>query len=79
MLELAGDTPKSVGHPIVMRGDNVAAVTWVNRCGGARDKRGCLLMGMLGRLEIKGGWSHDAKNILGVQNTLAGYIALAPC
>ena len=35
-------------------------------------------MRMLGHLEIKGGWSHDAKNILGVQNTLAGYIALAP-
>ena len=76
---MAVDTLGSVGDPIVMRGDNVAAVTWVNRCGGARDKRACLLMRMLGHLEIKGGWSHDAKNILGVQNTLAGYIALAPC
>ena len=27
MLELAADTPESVGDPVVMRGDNVAAVT----------------------------------------------------
>ena len=75
MLELAGDTPDSVGDPIVMRGDNVAAVTWVNRCGEARDKRACLLMRMLGRLEIKSGWSHDVKHIPGVQNTLADGIS----
>ena len=59
----------------MMRGYNVAAVTWVNRCGGAMDKRVCLLMSMLGRLEIKGGWSHDAKHIPGVQNTLADGIS----
>ena len=53
MLALAGDTPESVGDPIVMRGDNVATVTWVNRCGRARDKSVCLLMRMLGLLEIK--------------------------
>ena len=78
MLELAGDTPESVGCPIVMCGDNVAAVTWVNRYGGVRDKRACLLMRMLGRLEIKGGWNHDAKHIPGVQNLGGRYIALAP-
>ena len=78
MLELADDTPESVGDPIVMHGDNVAAVTWVNRGGGARDKIACLLMTMLGRLEITGGWSHDAKHIPGVQNTLADGISLGP-
>ena len=61
-----------------MRGDNVAAVTWVNRCGRARDKRACLLMRMFGRLEIKGGWSHDAKHIPGVRNTVADGISRWP-
>ena len=62
----------------MVRGDNVAAVTRVDRSGGARDKRACLLMRMLGRLEIKGGWSHDAKHIPGVQNTLADDILRWP-
>ena len=78
MLESRGDTPEAVGDPIAMRGDNVAAVTWVNRCGGATDKRACLLMRMLGRLEIDGGWSHDAKHMPGVQNTLADGISRWP-
>ena len=61
-----------------MRGDNVAAATWVNRCGGARDKCACPLMRMLGRLEINGGWSHDAKHIPGVRNTVADGISRWP-
>ena len=79
MLELARDTPESVGDPIVMRGDNVAAVTWVNRCGGARDKRACLLMKMLGRLEIKGGWPRRKSHPRGAEHLGGRYIALAPC
>ena len=43
------------GGAILMRGDNMAAVSWITRCGGARDKRACLLVRMLGRLELKGG------------------------
>ena len=78
MLELRGGTPDVVGDQIAMRGENVAAITWVNRCGWARDKRACLLMRMLGRLEIKGGWSHDAKHIQEVQNTLAYGISRWP-
>ena len=77
MLESTGDRPVSVGDLTAMRGDNMTAVTWVNKCGGARDKRACLLMRMLGRLEIKGGWSHVAKHVPGVENTLAdGIITL---
>ena len=55
MLELTGDRPASVGDPIAMLGDYVAGVTWVYKCDGARDKRACLLMRMLGCLEPKGG------------------------
>ena len=54
MLELVGDTPTSDGDPVSMRGDNMAAVSWVNRCGGGTDKRASLLLRMFGRLEIKG-------------------------
>ena len=60
ILELRGDKIAAVGDPIAMRGDN-AAVTWINRCDGARDKRACLLMRMLGRLERMGGWSQECK------------------
>ena len=60
MHELVGDRPESKGDPILMRGDNFAAVTWANRCGGARDKRAGLMMRMPGRLEIQGDWRYDA-------------------
>ena len=79
--ESVGDTtyrPECKGDPILMRGDNFAAVTWANRCGGARDKRAGLMMRMLGRLEIQGGWGYDAKHIPGVQNTLADGISRWP-
>ena len=39
MLELRGDHPSVEGDRILMHGDNVAAVSWVNMCGGARVKR----------------------------------------
>ena len=71
MHELVGDRLEFKGGGIMMRGDNFAAVTWANRCGGARDKRAGLMMRMLGRLEIQGGWRYDAKHISGVQGTLA--------
>ena len=51
MLELVGDKVDERGDPILMRGDNTAAVSWISQCGRARDKRACLLTRMLGRLE----------------------------
>ena len=78
MHELVGDRPEPKGGPILMRGDNFAAVTWANRCGGARNKRAGLMMRMLDRLEIQGGWMYDGKQIPGVQNTLADGISRWP-
>ena len=72
MHYLIGDRPEPKGDPVLMRGDNFAAVTWVNQCGGARHKRAGLMMRVLGRLEIQGGWRYD---IPGVQNTLADGIS----
>ena len=61
-----------------MRGDNVAAVTWVNKCCRAGDETAGPMMKMLGRLEIKGRWSHTAKHIPGTQNVLADGISRRP-
>ena len=76
--ELAGNRPESKGDPILMRGDNFAAVTGANQCGGARDKRGGLMMKMFGLLAIQGSWRYDAKHVQGVQNTLADGISCWP-
>ena len=54
-LELVGDKPDAAGGPVLMRGDNIAAVSRVSRDGGATDKRACQLMKMLERLELVGG------------------------
>ena len=78
MLELVGDRPDVAGGPILMRGDNMAAESWVSRSGAATDKRACLLMRMPGRFELAGGWDHTAKHVLGVQNTLADRISRWP-
>ena len=56
----------------------MAAVSWVSRSGGATDQRTSLLMRMLGRLELAGGWNHHANHIPGVQNTLADGISRWP-
>ena len=56
----------------------MASVSWVTRCGGARNKRACLLMRMLGRLEIVGGWNHTAKRSPGVHSSLADGISRWP-
>ena len=39
MLELVGNHPSGEEDLVLMRGDNVAAVTWVVKCGRAREKR----------------------------------------
>ena len=65
------DRPEYAGDRVLLRGDNVSAVSWLNRCGGAREKRAALLvMRIMGRLEITSGWSHKAKHIPGVLNVL---------
>ena len=77
ILELVGDRPNAKGDPILMRGDSMAAVSWITRCGRAR-KRACVLMRMFGRLELTVGWNPAAKHIPGVRNTLADGISRWP-
>ena len=72
------DRPQTPGHPVLSRGDNVAAVSWINRCGGSRNRRSVLAIGILGRLKITSGWSHDAEHIPAVQNVVSDGISRYP-
>ena len=69
------DRPEYAGDTVLLRGDNVSAVSWLNRCGGARDKRAALVMRIMGRLEITSSWSHKPKHIPDVLNVLADGIS----
>ena len=69
------DRPECARDTVLLRGDNVSAVSWLNRCDGARDKRAALVMRIMGRLEITCGWSHEAKHIPSVLNVLADGIS----
>ena len=59
-------------------GDNVSAVSWINRCGGSRNRLAARAMRLLGRLEITSSWSHDAKHIPGVQDVVSDGISRWP-
>ena len=71
----AGARPEYPGQSILMRGDNMSAVHWVNKCRGAREPRSGALMRMLGCLEMRNEWRFRAKHIKGVANTLADGIS----
>lgn len=47
--------PDPVGAPVVMLGDNVSAVAWVETCGGTRDPRVAFLIRYLGRIQMPAG------------------------
>ena len=72
------DRPVMQGGPVLLRGDNMAAVSWINRCGGSHNRRASPALRLLGRLEITSGWSHDGKHIPGVQNVVAESISRWP-
>lgn len=42
------------GGPILMRGDSMSAVSWINRCGGSEDPRAGFVERLLDKLEL---WS----------------------
>lgn len=67
----AGERPECPGHSVLMRGDNMDAVHWVNKCRGAEEPRSGVLMRMLGVSEMRNGWRFRAKHIKGMANTLA--------
>ena len=72
---MENDQQEFAGDTVLLRGDNVSAVSWLNRCRGASDKRAALVMRNMGGLEITRGWSHKAKHIPGVLNVSADGIS----
>ena len=74
-LVILQNRPEPEGDPVLLRGDNAVAVSWVNRWGRSRDERASLTMRLLGRLEITSGWSHVSKHIPEVQNVTADGIS----
>ena len=71
----AGERPACPGQSKLIRGDNMSAVNWVNKCRGAKDPGSGALMRMLGVLETLNGWRFRAKHIKGLANTLADGIS----
>ena len=71
----AGARSEYPGQSILMRGDNMSAVHWVNKCRGIREPRSGALMRMLGCLEVRNEWQFRAKQIKGGANTLADGIS----
>jgi len=71
----AGECPECPGQSVLMRGDNMSAVHWVNKCRGAKEPRSGALMRMMGVLEMRNGWRFRAKHIKGLANTLADGIS----
>ncbi|CAB1109801.1 unnamed protein product [Ectocarpus sp. CCAP 1310/34] len=71
----AGDRPEYPGQSVLMRGDNMSAVHWVNKCRGAKEPRSGALMRMMGCLEMRNEWRFRAKHIKGLANTLANGIS----
>ena len=49
---LVGGRPLTTGDAVLLRGDKMIAVSWVNECVGAKDRRAGQLLKLLGRMEI---------------------------
>ena len=75
MQIMESDRPEYAGDTVLLRRDNVSAVSWLNRCGEARDKRAALVMRIMVRLKITSDWSHRVKHIPDVLNVLADGIS----
>lgn len=71
----ANERSEYPGQSILMKGDNMSAVHWVNKCRGAKEPRGGALMRMLGCLEMRSDWRFRARHVRGVANTLADGIS----
>ena len=74
-IVLGANTPQHARQTILMRGDNIPAVHWVNHCRGGVEPRSGTLMRILGCLEIGSGWCFQAKHVKGAANTLADGIS----
>lgn len=59
-----------VGDPVMVRGGNTPAATWVKKCGGARNWKAITLMRLLGILMVLSSWHDIVIHVTGVDNVL---------
>ena len=68
-LALVADRANAKWDPILMRGDNTAAVSWISRGGGGEGQTSIITHENAGAI-IKGAWNHIEKHIPDVRKTL---------
>ena len=74
-IVLGANEPQHARDTILMRGDNMPAVHWVNHCRGGIESRSGPLMRILGCLEMGSGRCFQVKHVKGAANTLANGIS----
>ena len=68
MTVVRGDGPERERKSVLMRGDNISAVNWVQQCHRGKDAvRAGRLMRLLGVLEDPSDWCFQAKHVNGFQ------------
>ena len=75
MFLVAGNQPRYYRDSLLLRGDNSAAVTWINKCRAKREPRAGALMRILGCLEMGSDWCFTARHVAGVANDIADGIS----
>ena len=71
----AGTRPQHGEESLLLKGDNMSAIHWVNRCEESTECRSGVLVRILGCLETDSGWSFRVKHVAGIGNTLADCIS----
>ena len=67
--------PSYARDSILMRGNNMSAVHWVNQGQAGKEPRSGALISILGCLEMGSRWYFDALHVKGVDNTVADGIS----
>ena len=75
LVSSCADRPSATGDWVLLRGDNEAAVHWVQRCRGGLKPRSGALMHLLGVLEVSSGWHFKATNVRGIHDAAADGIS----
>ena len=71
MVNVVRDRPNIVGDPVILRGDNMSAIAWVNKFGGTREPRAALLMTLLGVIERSARQCFEGVHIQGIEHVMA--------
>ena len=70
--------PLFLRDPVWLRGDNQSAVSWLNKRGGNRERRGAALLRVMGAVESSSDWCFEALHVRGVNNERADAVSRLP-